>query len=168
TQKHVYIATGFAADGLVYGTLSGMILSDLILEKENQWAKIYDPKRFTPIASVKKFIKDNMDVAKNLIKDHLIYGEIKELKELNPGEGKTIILDGEKVAAYRDDAKQLHLVSAICPHMGCVVHWNNGEKSWDCPCHGSRFSVDGEVLEGPAYKNLSKAEAFEDKKSRNE
>src|SRR5690606_6322403 len=106
----------------------------------------------------KKFLKDNIDVAKHLIKDHLIYGEIKELKELNPGEGKTIIIDGEKVATYRDDGKKLHLVSAICPHMGCVVHWNNGEKSWDCPCHGSRFSFDGEVLEGPAYKNLTRVE----------
>src|SRR5690606_26364863 len=77
-QTHVYIATGFAADGLVYGTLSGMILSDLILEKKNQWAKIYDPKRFTPVASAKKFLKDNIDVARHLIKDHLIYGEIKE------------------------------------------------------------------------------------------
>jgi len=166
-QTHVYIATGFAADGLVYGTLSGMILSDLILEKKNQWAKIYDPKRFTPVASAKKFLKDNIDVARHLIKDHLIYGEIKELKELNPGEGKTISIDGEKVAAYRDDNKSLHLVSAICPHMGCVVHWNNGEKSWDCPCHGSRFSVEGEVLEGPAYKNLARAEASGNKKTDN-
>lgn len=166
-ENHVYIATGFAADGLVYGTLAGMIISDLILEKENKWSKIYDPKRFTPVASAKKFVKENIDVAKHLIKDHLIYGEIKELKELNPGEGKTISIDGEKVAAYRDDARKLHLVSAICPHMGCVVHWNNGENSWDCPCHGSRFSIDGEVLEGPAYKNLSKAEASGDE-TRNE
>ncbi len=164
-EKNVYIATGFAADGLVYGTLAGMILRDLILEKENQWAKIYDPKRFTPVASAKKFIKDNIDVAKHLIKDHLIYGEIKELKELNPGEGKTIIIDGEKVAAYRDDGQKLHLVSAICPHMGCVVHWNNGEKSWDCPCHGSRFSFNGEVLEGPAYKNLSRVKESGNEKS---
>lgn len=155
-EKHTYIATGFAADGLVYGTLAGMIISDAILGKENQWAKIYDPKRFTPVASAPNFIKESVDVATHLVKDYLFYGDVKELQEVKSGEGKTIKLNGERLAAYRDEQGQLHLVSSVCTHMGCIVHWNNGEKSWDCPCHGSRFSVDGEVLEGPAYHNLKK------------
>lgn len=155
-EKNTFIATGFAADGLVYGTLSGMIISDAILNRENKWAKIYDPKRFTPVASASNFIKENITVGASLIKDYLFYGSADELKEIKPGEGKTLKLDDERVAAYRDDNGQIHVVSAVCTHLGCIVHWNNGEKSWDCPCHGSRFSVDGEVLEGPAYMNLAK------------
>lgn len=156
TQENVYIATGFAADGLVWGTLAGMILSDAISGKDNLWARLYDPKRFTPMASAQGFLKENMTVASHLIKDYLSYGEVDEVKQIAPGEGKTLKLDGERVAAYRDETGELHLVSAICTHMGCILHWNHGERSWDCPCHGSRFAVDGEVLEGPAYQNLSR------------
>lgn len=155
-ENHTYIATGFSADGLTYGTLAGMIISDAILGKENAWANIYDPKRFTPIASAKKFAKENMTVATHLLKDYLFYGEADGVNEIQRGEGKTIKIDGEHMAAYRDEGGGLHIVSGICTHMGCVVHWNNGEKSWDCPCHGSRFSVDGKVLEGPAYADLAK------------
>ena len=157
-EKNTYIATGFSADGLTYGTLAGMIISDAILGKENPWAKIYDPKRFTPVASAVKFAKENLTVASHLLKDYLFYGEADEVNEIQRGEGKTIKIDGDHLAAYRDEEGRLHLVSGICTHMGCVVHWNNGEKSWDCPCHGSRFSVDGKVLEGPAYTDLAKPE----------
>lgn len=155
-QNKIFIATGFAADGLTYGTLSGMIISDLIVGKENTWAKVYSPTRFTPKASVPKFIKENVDVAYQLIKDYLFYGDADEVKEIKVGQGKTITLNNERLAAYRDEQGVVHLVSGICPHMGCVVHWNNGEKSWDCPCHGSRFGIDGEILEGPAYHGLAK------------
>ncbi|GAB3525900.1 FAD-dependent oxidoreductase [Pontibacter brevis] len=155
-QTNTYIATGFAADGLTWGTVSGMIISDLITGKENKWAETFDPKRFTPVASAPKFAKENFHVAKHLIKDYLFYGETDQLKDIKPGEGKTIEIDDEKLAAYRDNTGQLHVVSSVCTHMGCVVHFNNAEKSWDCPCHGSRFSVEGEVLEGPAYHNLAK------------
>jgi glycine/D-amino acid oxidase-like deaminating enzyme/nitrite reductase/ring-hydroxylating ferredoxin subunit len=155
-ESKTYIATGFSADGLTYGTLAGRIISDAILGKENPWAKIYDPKRFTPIASAKKFAKENITVASHLLKDYLFYGEADEVNEIQKGEGKTIKIDGDHLAAYRDEAGMLHIVSGICTHMGCVVHWNDGEKSWDCPCHGSRFSIDGKVLEGPAYTHLAK------------
>ncbi|WP_017732938.1 FAD-dependent oxidoreductase [Nafulsella turpanensis] len=154
-ENHTYIATGFAADGLVYGTLAGMIISDAIVGKENKWAKLYDPKRFTPVASAKKWLEENMHVAKHLVKDYLFKGDEKGFEGIASGEGKIVELNGEKVAAYRNEKGQLQILSAACTHMGCVVHWNNGEKSWDCPCHGSRFSIDGEVLEGPAYANLA-------------
>ena len=155
-QNNIYIATGFSADGLVWGTLSGMIISDAILGNDNPWARHFDPKRFTPVASAPKFIKENVEVAVHLIKDYLFYGNAEQLKEIRAGEGKTLEIDNEKVAAYRDETGNLHVVSSICTHMGCIVHFNNAEKSWDCPCHGSRFSVEGEVLEGPAYANLAK------------
>ncbi|HEX8330074.1 MAG TPA: FAD-dependent oxidoreductase [Hymenobacter sp.] len=156
TQHNTYIATGFAADGLTYGTLSGIIIADLISGRDNPWARFFDPKRFTPLASAPKFIKENVDVAFNLANDYLFYGEIDEFKEIKVGEGKTFEFDNEKLAAYRDETGRLHVVSSICTHMGCIVHFNNAETSWDCPCHGSRFSIEGEVLEGPAYYNLAK------------
>lgn len=161
-EKNIFIATGFAADGLTYGTLASMIISDAILGKENQWARIYDPKRFTPVASAKRFAKENIDVATHLLKDYLFKGTEKELREVRSGEGKIVEVDNKKVAAYRDEQDQLHLVSPVCTHMGCLVHWNNGEKSWDCPCHGSRFSVDGEVLEGPAFDPLPQSKVKPD------
>lgn len=155
-EKNIFIATGFAADGLVYGTLAAMIISAEIIGEGNNWSDLYDPKRFTPLASAPQFIKENLDVAGYLLKDYLFYGDVDSIKEVKSGEGKTLKIEGEHVAAYRDETGKLHLVSAICTHMGCIVHWNNGEKTWDCPCHGSRFSVDGEVLEGPAYRSLAK------------
>jgi glycine/D-amino acid oxidase-like deaminating enzyme/nitrite reductase/ring-hydroxylating ferredoxin subunit len=156
TEKNTFIATGFAADGLVWGTLAAMLIRDAITGKENKWASLYDPKRFTPVASAANFIKEGAIVAGNLLKDYLFYGEASELNEVKAGEGKTIMLNDERLAAYRDEHGKLHIVSSVCPHMGCIVHFNTAEKSWDCPCHGSRFSVEGEVLEGPAYHNLAK------------
>ncbi len=155
-EKNIYIATGFAADGLVWGTVAAMIFRDALTGRENKWAPYFDPKRFTPVASAGTFVKENTIVASNLVKDYLFYGEASELKEIQAGEGKTIKLNDERLAAYRDEHGKLHIVSSVCPHMGCIVHFNNAEKSWDCPCHGSRFSVEGEVLEGPAYHNLAK------------
>jgi glycine/D-amino acid oxidase-like deaminating enzyme/nitrite reductase/ring-hydroxylating ferredoxin subunit len=162
-ENNTYIATGFAADGLTYGTLAAMIISDAIQGKENPWASLYDPKRFTPVASAPKFIKENVSVATHLVKDYLLTGDTAELKEVKLGEGKVIKMDGDQLAVYNDEQGQIHVVSAVCTHMGCVVHWNNAEKSWDCPCHGSRFSTDGDVLEGPAYDSLSKINVSRDK-----
>jgi glycine/D-amino acid oxidase-like deaminating enzyme/nitrite reductase/ring-hydroxylating ferredoxin subunit len=155
-NSKTYIATGFSADGLTYGTLSSMINADLILGKENKWSKTYSASRITPIASAKGFIKENLTTAYEFIKDRLTKSEVDELAEVGVGQGKIIQIDGKKHGAYRSEDGKLHVVSAVCTHMGCVNHWNEVEQSWDCPCHGSRFSIDGEVLEGPAYTALKK------------
>lgn len=155
-QTNVFIATGFKDDGLVYGTLAANIISETILGRESDWVELYDPKRFTPIASAEQFVRENVNVITHLLKDYWYYGEVDQLKQIGRGEGKTLTLDGEKVAAYRDEKDVLHLVSAVCTHLGCILHFNNTEISWDCPCHGSRFTVDGEVIEGPAYENLAR------------
>lgn len=152
-QNNVYIATGFASDGLIWGTAASMIISDLILRKGNKWGRTFDPKRFTPIASAENALKENIDVVSHFIKDY-IKGTEDEFTGIQVGEGKLIDFNGKKSAAYRDEDEQLHIVSAICPHLGCIVHWNSAEKSWDCPCHGSRFTYKGEVLEGPAIRGL--------------
>ena len=154
-ESHTWIATGFAADGLVWGTLAGELISAAICGNQAAYAELYDPKRVTPLASAKNALKENATVTRHLLKDYLFYARAVSLQDIAPGEGKTLKLDGERVAAYRNEAGELQVVSAVCPHLGCIVHWNGIERSWDCPCHGSRFSIDGTVLEGPAQSNLA-------------
>ena len=156
-HKNIYVATGFSGDGLVYGTVAGILISDMIMENENAWLSVYDATRFTPAASAVEFIKENADVAKNFIKDRLT-SDTSNLDELKPGEGKIVKINGEKMAVARDEQEELHAVSPVCTHMKCHVHWNTSEKTWDCPCHGSRFSMQGEVIYGPAVKALEKKE----------
>lgn len=156
-DSKTFIATGFAADGLTYGTLAAMIISDAILGKDNQWSKTYDASRLTPIASAPEFIKENLNVAYELVKDWLSSDDEK-ISEVRTYEGKILELDGKKYAVHRDGAGMLHILSPVCPHMGCIVHWNTAEQSWDCPCHGSRFSIQGELLEGPAIHGLKKVQ----------
>ena len=153
-----YIATGFAADGLTFGTLAGMIISDQILGKKNKWSETYDASRFTPIASAKDFIKENADVVAKLVGDWVAKIDAGKFSEVKKGEGKIMIIDNKKCAVYRNTVGDLKAVSAVCPHLGCIVHWNHAESTWDCPCHGSRFDTKGEVLEGPAISALKKIE----------
>ncbi|HSI71165.1 MAG TPA: FAD-dependent oxidoreductase [Gillisia sp.] len=148
------IATGFSTDGLVYGTLSAMINSDIITGKENRWEELFKASRHQPGKAAGKFAKENFDVASQMLKDWLFKGKDAELSSINPGEAKIINRDNNKVAVHRTATGEFKAFSAVCTHMGCVVNWNNAEKSWDCPCHGTRFDVDGEVLEGPAFDPL--------------
>jgi glycine/D-amino acid oxidase-like deaminating enzyme/nitrite reductase/ring-hydroxylating ferredoxin subunit len=152
------IATGFSTDGLVYGTLSAMINADIISGKENRWEELFKASRHQPGKAAGKFAKENFDVASQMLKDWLFKGEDAELNSIKPGEAKVLVRDKKKVAVHRTTAGGLKAFSAVCTHMGCVVNWNNAEKSWDCPCHGTRFDVDGEVLEGPAFDPLTKVE----------
>lgn len=147
------VATGFSTDGLIYGTLSGILISDLIDGKENVYSDMFKASRHQPIKAAGEFIKENVDVAKEFIKDRFKNEDI-DLQDIKPGEAKVIQVDGEKAAVYRNIDGEVSINSAICTHMGCVVHWNNAEKSWDCPCHGSRFDTAGEVIEGPALAAL--------------
>lgn len=151
---NLYFLTGFSTDGLVYGTLASMIVSDQILGKKNGWEDLYDVNRFTPIKSFKEFFKENIDNMVQYIKDTPWNVDAASLEDIRPGQGKIMESGGEKLAVYRDENGKNHIVSAVCTHMKCVVNWNPAEKTWDCPCHGSRFSPDGQVLEGPAIHNL--------------
>jgi len=157
-NKKIYIATGFSADGLTYGTLAGMIIPDQILERENKWSHTYDASRITPVASASNFLKENINVAGELIKDHLTKAEAQNFSEVAAGDGKIMEVQDHKCAVSRDKSGELHVVSAVCTHMGCIVHWNQVETTWDCPCHGSRFMPSGEVIEGPAIAPLKKVE----------
>lgn len=159
SSKHIYLATGYFADGLAYGTVAGILLADLILAKKNPWAEIYDSTRFTPLASSKNFIMENANTLAQYLKDLPNNVEAKDFAHIPAGEGKTVEIKGEKFGAYRDEKNELHIVSAVCTHMQCIVKWNNAEKSWDCPCHGSRFTYEGKVIEGPAVTDLKKGNA---------
>lgn len=148
-----YIATGYSTDGLVYGTLAAQIISDSISGKDSKWTNLYSASRNQPIKAAGKFLKENTDVAKHFLKELVHYPKDK-IESIKQGEGKIITHDGDKLAVSRNDAGELHIVSAICTHLGCTVVWNQAEQSWDCPCHGSRFDTSGHVLEGPAYQRL--------------
>ena len=104
----------------------------------------------------RNLLKENLNVAYEFIKDRLTPGEADELEQVKAGEAKVMEVDGKKCGAYRDEQGTLHVVSAVCTHLGCINHWNEEQKSWDCPCHGSRFDINGEVLEGPAIAALQK------------
>lgn len=159
-----YVATGFGADGLVWGTLAGMIISDLVQVRDNRWSKRFDARRFTPVKSMKGWTEENVKVSKHMVKDFLNPEKIKALSDVEPGQGKVVSLDGERLAVYRNSDGDCSVVSGICPHMKCHVHWNAADTTWDCPCHGSRFSTDGAVIEGPAYHPLEKRIAPEEQK----
>ncbi len=152
-SPNVYIATGDSGQGMTHGTIAGVLLTDLILKRENAWAKLYDPSRIT-LGALKEFAKENLNVAAQYA-DYVMPPDAGSLEEIKPGAGAVVMCDGARVAAYRDDEGVVHKRTAICPHLGCIVNWNSLEKSWDCPCHGSRFNAYGRVFQGPANSGLA-------------
>jgi glycine/D-amino acid oxidase-like deaminating enzyme/nitrite reductase/ring-hydroxylating ferredoxin subunit len=155
TSKHVYAATGYSKWGMSAGTLAGMLLTDRILGRSNPWAELYEAKRITPKASFKRFLSGNASAGRHLVADRFKPADA-ELDSIKPGEGAIVRARGRKRAAYRDVTGTLHLLSPACTHLGCHVAWNPAERSWDCPCHGSRYSGEGEVIQGPAVKPLQR------------
>ncbi|WP_292931909.1 FAD-dependent oxidoreductase [Noviherbaspirillum sp.] len=155
-SDRLLIASGFSADGLTYGTMAAMMLADAIASKTNPWRELYTPRRFTPLKSAGAFLKENLNVAGYYVKDYMTSAAVTRFTDVPRGEGRIVDIAGDKLAVYRDDAYQLHVLSPVCTHLKCVVHWNQAEHSWDCPCHGSRFAVDGTVLEGPALTPLQR------------
>jgi nitrite reductase/ring-hydroxylating ferredoxin subunit len=147
------VATGFKAWGISNGTAAGMILADLVTGKENCWLELFDARRVRPIAGGTQFIKQNVEVASHLIGGYLSR-KPKSFDELGPGDAAIMNIDGEHVAAFKDEHGHVHAVSAVCSHMGCIVGWNETDRTWDCPCHGSRFELNGDVIHGPATKAL--------------
>ena len=154
-QPNILIATGFRKWGMSNGTVAGLLFRDRIMGYENNFEKLYTPSRFYAHPSLKNFFKENANVVGQLIKGKLDSPKTKP-EDLSNGEGAVVTLDGHRKGAYKDDEGKLHIVDTTCTHIGCEVEWNNGERTWDCPCHGSRFSFTGEVIEGPAEKPLQK------------
>ena len=152
-SRHVYVATGFRKWGLTNGTVAGMILADEILGEPNPWSSTFNSNRLKPLAGGRRFVTENLRAGVRLVRDRLA-PRASALPELRPGEGTVLDLNGEKVAARKDERGDVHMVSAVCTHLGCIVEWNGVDQTWDCPCHGSRFDPSGSVIQGPATDDL--------------
>jgi glycine/D-amino acid oxidase-like deaminating enzyme/nitrite reductase/ring-hydroxylating ferredoxin subunit len=150
--REVYIVTGDSGHGMTHSTIAGVLITDLIMGRTNPWEKLYDPGR-TSLKSTGEFLKENLNVAAQF-KDYVTPGEVDDPMHVMPGTGKVLRRGTEKVAVYCDQDGARFECSAVCTHLGCIVNWNAVEKSWDCPCHGSRFDPYGKVVTGPAIKDL--------------
>jgi len=153
-----YVATGFSGNGMTYGTISAIVLTDLILDGNSIYKSLFDPLRIKPIAGFTAFVKENADVVGNLMSGWFSKEKLNEIVELAIGEAKVVKYEGHAIALYKDEKGKLHAVSPTCTHVKCTVNWNDAEKSWDCPCHGARYDSDGAVLTGPATKGLTPIE----------
>lgn len=164
-DENVYVATGFAGWGMTGGVLAGQLIASLVTGTQNPWAGLYDPRRFGPaVRSAPAFLKAQWDAGKHFVMDRLKTlgdGTNGPVSALPPGEGTVVRADGAPCAVHRDDQGELHAVSAVCTHLGCLVAFNNAERTWECPCHGSRFGIDGEILQGPALRPLERRDPGE-------
>ncbi len=151
-SQNTFVATGFGKWGMTNGTAAALLIKDLIANGESPWSLVYDPSRFEADPMVKNFIMTNATVAKHLIGDKL--KPVSDDKDIPPGEARVIEQDGKKIGIYKNEDGKLYSVEIICTHMGCDLVWNAAELSWDCPCHGSRFTYKGDIIEGPALKSL--------------
>lgn len=162
-SKNVYVATGYSGVGMTNGTLAGMMMSDLVLGRENRYAELYDPGRIKILGAIKDFVTENVDFPSHLVADRLTSHDVeaKSVDEVPLEQGAIVKAGGRKMAVYRELNGECVRLSPVCTHLGCDVRWNTAEKSWDCPCHGSRFAPTGEVLNGPAVKPLANLDKTE-------
>jgi glycine/D-amino acid oxidase-like deaminating enzyme/nitrite reductase/ring-hydroxylating ferredoxin subunit len=156
-NEHIFVVTGDSGEGLSNGVAASLILRDLVRGRENAWAKTYAPNRVS-VKAAKEYVAENVTMPANLA-EYVTGGDVSSVDELKPGQGAIVRRGAKKLAAYRDESGNLHVRSATCTHAGCVLHWNPFETCWDCTCHGSQFSIDGEPLNAPAMQPLVEADA---------
>lgn len=156
--ENVLVATGYGGNGMTYSHVAAITLSDMILNGDSQYQKLFSPSRLKPVAGFTEFVKHNADVVKQFVGGWLGMDKLEEAADLATNDAKVVKYEGESLGVYKDDSGVLHAVNPACTHVKCSVAWNAAEKSWDCPCHGARYSVDGEVLTGPASRDLEKVE----------
>lgn len=154
-STRVFVGTGYSGNGMTFGTLAGQLLADACLGRTSELAKTFEPTRFTPRASLKALVTENIDYPMHLVSDVLSPPEAHDVSSVARGEGKLVRLEGKMAAVYRDEGGRVSAVSATCTHLGCRVRFNAAEKTWDCPCHGSRYAADGRVVQGPAVRALA-------------
>lgn len=154
TADRQFVATGFGGNGMTFGVLGAMMAVDWTLGRKNPWADLFDPHRKKLLGGTWRYVVENKDYPYYLMRDMLGHGEGSSVENLERGHGRIVELDGRKVAAYRNEKGKVILRSPVCTHLQCIVHWNDAERTWDCPCHGSRFKPTGEVISGPAEKPL--------------
>lgn len=157
-SRGTYVATGFRKWGLAMGAAAAQMIADAIASRENPWRRLFDPQRVNAGAAAADLLKENANVGFHFFADRITRRAADELDELAAGQGKVVSRHGRQVAVSKDDAGVVRAVSARCTHLGCIVAWNDAERSWDCPCHGSRFAANGEILQGPAVSPLERQE----------
>lgn len=155
-NRHLFIATGYSGNGLTFGTIAGHLIADEIMGRRSPWRDLYTPMRLQAMASAKSFFKENLNVAEHFIMDRWGVKDSSVFSGVEKGEGKIVQVEGGKYAVYRDERNELYILSPVCTHAKCIVHWNSSEKSWDCPCHGGRYRGTGEVIMGPPTKDLQR------------
>ncbi len=153
SDQNTLFASGYSGNGITLGTVAAGILADTILGRDNPYAAVFSSRRLDLAAQLGAVVKENIDVPAHMLGDRLA-ALTRSDSNIKPGEGRVLRRGAHAVALYCDDSGKEHELSAVCPHMGCLVGWNNGEKSWDCPCHGSRFSAQGKLMNGPALEDL--------------
>jgi glycine/D-amino acid oxidase-like deaminating enzyme/nitrite reductase/ring-hydroxylating ferredoxin subunit len=159
--NHVFVATGFGGWGMSTGVMAGQLLAATITGTDLPWAGLYDPRRLHPLREAGPMLKMQAKVAGHFVGDRLRSAHVDSIDDIAAGDGAVLRVGGERCAVYRDDAGKLHAVSARCTHLGCIVAFNDAETAWECPCHGSRFGVDGSVLQGPANRPLDRKATLE-------
>ena len=155
TSPQQFVATGYCGNGFTFGTIAALMAWDQFAGRSNPWRELFSPARKQLKAGAWNYLTENKDYLFYLLKDRLTRAEGQSLRSVPKGQGKILRMNGQKVAAYRQPDGKVSLRSAVCPHLGCLVHWNAAEKTWDCPCHGSRFKATGEMLAGPAEDDLA-------------
>jgi glycine/D-amino acid oxidase-like deaminating enzyme/nitrite reductase/ring-hydroxylating ferredoxin subunit len=155
-RENIFVATGYGGNGIIYSHVAAITLRSMLLNGNSTYMELFDPNRIKMVAGFSNFVKEAADVVSKLASSLVPPGAIKDLEELPAGVGKLLKYKGDKMAAYKDQQGNIYAVHPACTHIKCEVAWNSSEKSWDCPCHGSRFSITGEVLTGPARKDLGK------------
>ncbi|GAA4432326.1 FAD-dependent oxidoreductase [Ravibacter arvi] len=153
-REETFVATGFSGNGFTFGTFSAILISELIMSGESEFESLFSPSRLKPLASAKNLVMENADVVAEWLAGFWKNDKISLLTELAPGDARVVEWEGKSLAIYKSETGKIYAVNAVCPHFGCKVSWNNTERSWDCPCHGSRFSFDGSLLTGPALSGL--------------
>ena len=157
-SSNIFVATGYGGNGITYSNVAALLLTDLIANGKSEFEHVFSPSRIKPVAGFANFVKENADVVKTFVSKWFSSDELNSLSDLAKHEGKIASYQDHKLALYKDELNVIHALNPACTHVKCIVTWNDAEQSWDCPCHGARYSTDGEVLNGPAQKNLEKIE----------
>lgn len=154
TFEHTYVCAAYSGDGLTFGTVAGLLTSELIAGVQNPAAKLFDPSRLKPLSTVRRLTSNLLHMARHFVGDRLMSADYESMDEIAPGQGGLVNVEGERLAVFRDEHGETHMMSPVCRHMGCYVHWNSAEQTWDCPCHGGRYDAYGNVIMGPPKQSL--------------
>jgi Rieske Fe-S protein len=158
-DEKIWVATGDSGNGMTHGAIAGMLLRDLVLGRENPWAKVYEPSRKS-VRALLAYTKENLNMAAQYA-SWVTGGDVDDIEDVPRGSGAVVRSGLKKLAVYRDESGTVHVRSAVCPHLGAIVTWNSEEQTWDCPAHGSRYDAKGTVLNGPANTDLAKVDEAE-------